>query len=54
MEAMEKLQTLFYEEVPLVRTGDQFTYDIFAPKVRGIDSSTLLIFTKFWNVWASK
>jgi len=54
MEAMEKLQTLFYEEVPLVRTGDQFTYDIFSPKLRGIDSSTLLIFTKFWNVWASK
>jgi len=54
MEAMEKLQTLFYEEVPLVRTGDQFTYDIFSPKLRGIDSSTLLIFTKFWNVWAAK
>ena len=54
MEAMEKLQTLFYEEVPLVRTGDQFTYDIFSPKVRGIDSSTLLIFTKFWNVWATR
>jgi len=54
MEAMEKLQTLFYEEVPLVRAGDQYSYDIFAPKLRGIGSSSLLIFPKFWNVWASK
>ena len=53
-EAMEKLQTVFYEEVPLVRTGDQYGYDIFAPKLRGIPSSTLLVVPKAWNVWASK
>lgn len=54
MEAMEKFQTLFYDEVPLVRTGDQFVYDIFAPKVQGLGTSTLLNFNRFWNVWVSK
>ena len=54
MEATEKLQALFYEEVPLVRTGGQFSYDIFTPKVQGIGSCTLLIFNRFWNVWANK
>jgi peptide/nickel transport system substrate-binding protein len=54
MEAMEKLQALFYEEAPVLRAGDQYSYDIFAPKLRGIDSSSLLIFAKFWNVWTSK
>jgi len=51
---MEKIQGLFYEEVPLVRTGDQYTYDIFSPKLRGVPSSSLLIFNKLWNVWGSK
>jgi peptide/nickel transport system substrate-binding protein len=54
LEAMEKLQTLFYEEVPLVRTGDQYTYDVFSPKLRGIPSSTLLLFNKLWGVWGGK
>ncbi len=51
MEALEKLQTLFYEEVPLARTGDIFNYDIYNPKLQGIGSSTLLNFPRFWNVW---
>jgi peptide/nickel transport system substrate-binding protein len=51
MEALEKLQTLFYEDVPLARTGDIFTYDIYNPKLQGIGSSTLLNFPRFWNVW---
>lgn len=54
MEAMEKLQALFYEEVPLARTGDHFIYDIFSPKLRGIGSSTLLNFNRLWNVWAKR
>jgi peptide/nickel transport system substrate-binding protein len=54
MEAMEKFQALFYEEVPLIRTGDQFTYDIFALKVQGLGTSTLLNFNRFWNVWSSR
>ena len=54
MEALEKLQALFYQDVPLARTGDMFTYDIYNPKLQGITSSTLLNFNRFWNVWAKK
>jgi peptide/nickel transport system substrate-binding protein len=54
MEGLQKLQGLFYEEVPLVRTGDEFTYDIYAPKVQGVGDSTLLNFNRFWNVWLRK
>jgi len=51
MAALEKLQTLFYQEVPLLRTGDTFNYDIYSPKLHGIGTSTLLNFPCFWNVW---
>jgi peptide/nickel transport system substrate-binding protein len=51
MAALEKLQTLFYQDVPLARTGDTFTYDIYNPKLQGIGPSTLLNFPSFWNVW---
>jgi hypothetical protein len=54
MEAVEKLQALVYEEVPVARTGDMFIYDIFSPRVQGISSSTLLNFNKLWNVWSRK
>jgi peptide/nickel transport system substrate-binding protein len=49
--ALEKLQALFYQDVPLARTGDTFTYDIYNPKLQGIGTSTLLNFPSFWNVW---
>jgi peptide/nickel transport system substrate-binding protein len=51
MAALEKLQALFYQEVPVLRTGDTFTYDIYSPKLQGITASTLLGFPSFWNVW---
>jgi len=51
MAALEKLQALFYQEVPVLRTGDTFTYDIYSPKLQGIATSTLLNFPSFWNVW---
>ena len=54
MEAMEKLQALFYEEVPLAKTGDSYTYDIYTPKVQGVGATTLLNFNRFWNVWFRK
>ena len=50
MAALEKLQTLFYQDVPLLRTGDNFTYDIFSPKLQGVAPTTLLNFPCFWNV----
>ena len=51
LAVLEKLQTLFYQEVPLLRTGDTFTYDIYNPRLRGIAPSTMLNFPNFWNVW---
>jgi peptide/nickel transport system substrate-binding protein len=51
LAALEKLQALFYEEVPLLRTGDTFTYDIFSPRLQGIKPTTMLNFPHFWNVW---
>ena len=51
MEAMQKLQALFYEEVPLPRTGEEFTDDIHVTKVEGIGDSTLLAFNRLFNVW---
>ena len=51
MAAVERLQTAFYEDVPMARTGDQLTYDIYSPKLQGIGSSTILNFDRFWNVW---
>ena len=54
MVALENIQKIFYDEVPLARTGDIFTYDIYSPKVQGVGSETLLNFNKFWNVWFKK
>lgn len=51
LATLEKLQTLFYQEVPLLRTGDTFTFDIHSPRLRGIAPSTTLNFPSFWNVW---
>jgi peptide/nickel transport system substrate-binding protein len=51
LKAFAGLQELFYEEVPLVKTGSRFQYDIFSPRVKGIPSSTLLNFNRLWNTW---
>lgn len=44
-----ELQALIYEQVPTMKTGDVYTYNIASPKLTGIDSSTL-IWPSFWNV----
>ena len=45
----DKIQALVYEEVPVVKTGDHFTYDIYSPKLDGLSASSL-IWPKFWGV----
>jgi peptide/nickel transport system substrate-binding protein len=45
----DKLQALIYEEVPVVKVGDYFSYDIYSPKVQGLSESSL-IWPKFWGV----
>ena len=34
----------------MVRTGENWAYDIFNPKFQGVAKSTLLNFPSFWNV----
>jgi len=48
-EVWDKIQALVYEEVPVMKTGDHFTYDIYSPKVHGLSESSL-IWPKFWGV----
>jgi peptide/nickel transport system substrate-binding protein len=45
----DQLQALIFEEVPVVKVGDYFSYDIYSPKVQGLSESSL-IWPKFWGV----
>lgn len=44
-----KLQGLIYEQVPAMKTGDIYTYNIASPALKGI-SATTLIWPHFWGV----
>ena len=44
-----EIQALIYDQVPTMKTGDVYTYNIASPKVKGLGSSTL-IWPAFWNV----
>lgn len=43
------IQSLIYEQVPAMKTGDIYTYNIASPKLKGLSESTL-IWPAFWNV----
>ncbi len=45
----DQLQALIYEEVPTMKTGDIFTYNIASPKLKGIQNSSL-IWPRFWGI----
>lgn len=42
----DKIQTLLYEQVPVMKVGDAYTYDIASPKLKGLNSNG----PAFWNV----
>jgi peptide/nickel transport system substrate-binding protein len=44
-----EIQALIYEEVPTMKTGDIFNYNITSPKLKGIGEMSL-VFPKFWGV----
>lgn len=44
-----ELQALIYEQVPVMKTGDVYTYNIASPKLKGLGEATL-IWPHFWNV----
>lgn len=43
------LQKTIYQQVPTMKTGDVYTYNIATPKLKGLTDSTL-IWPHFWNV----
>jgi peptide/nickel transport system substrate-binding protein len=45
----EKLQALFYEQVPAIKVGDAYSYDIASKKIKGMGESSVL-WPHFWNV----
>lgn len=47
-EIWSKLQSLMYDQVPIVKNGDIFTYNIATPKLTGVGKSSL-IWPQFWN-----
>ena len=48
-EAWSKLQALIYEQVPTMKVGDVYSYNIASPKLKGLGDSTL-IWPHFWGV----
>ncbi|RYH07545.1 ABC transporter substrate-binding protein [Tropicimonas sp. IMCC6043] len=48
-EAWAGLQALIYEQVPTMKVGDVYSYDIASPKLEGMGETTL-IWPHFWGV----
>ena len=44
-----QIQSLIYEQVPTMKTGDVYTYNIASPDLKGLGEATL-IWPHFWNV----
>ncbi|MBS3766373.1 ABC transporter substrate-binding protein [Candidatus Bipolaricaulota bacterium] len=49
-EIWSQLQELLYEQVPIVKQGDAYTYNIASPDIEGLED-TSLIWPKFWGIW---
>ena len=48
-EVWGQLQALIYEDVPTMKTGDIYTYNIASPSVKGLETSSL-IWPSFWGI----
>jgi len=48
-EIWSQIQALIYEQVPVMKTGDVYTYNIASPELDGLGEATL-IWPHFWNV----
>jgi peptide/nickel transport system substrate-binding protein len=44
-----ELQALVYEQVPAIKVGNAYSYDIASKKLKGMGNSTVL-WPHFWNV----
>ena len=47
--AWSKLQALFYEQVPAIKVGDIYSYNIASPSLKGLGDTTV-IWPHFWGV----
>lgn len=47
--AWHKLQALIYEEVPAMKTGDVFSYNLASPKLKGLSPKSMF-WAHFWGV----
>jgi peptide/nickel transport system substrate-binding protein len=47
-DVWDKIQALFYEQVPAMKSGDAYTYDVASPKLDGLNPNG----PAFWNVVA--
>ncbi len=45
----DQIQKLVYEQVPIMKTGVNFMYDVYSPKLKGLED-TSLIWARFWGV----
>ncbi len=48
-ETWAQIQSLIYSQVPTMKTGDVYTYNIASPQLSGIEATTL-IWPHFWGV----
>jgi peptide/nickel transport system substrate-binding protein len=49
-EAWEQLQELFYEEVPMIKLGDDMDLNARSARIQGFEPVTQLG-VAFWNMW---
>jgi peptide/nickel transport system substrate-binding protein len=49
-EAWEQLQELFYEQVPMIKLGDDMDFNARSPRLQGFEPVTQLG-VAFWNMW---
>ena len=45
-----ELQALIYDQVPTMKTGDVYTYNIASSKLKGVEKGPTLPWPSFWNV----
>ena len=44
------VQSLMYEQVPVIKPGDVFIFDIASPQLQGLADQVELNWPKFWGV----
>ena len=47
------IQGLLYEQVPVVKVGDVFTFDIVSPQIEGLPEQQTMFWPVFWNAHKS-